>query len=359
MQRQNTAAGARRVVLLTPSRGLGGGIERYTETLEWAFAEHGVDCARVDLHGRGAAAHARMFAEAGAYLRAGAVPPRLVAAHPSLLPAASLLGRRFAAAGISVICHGTDAWSTRGRARRGVERRLMAGRGVRVVAVSSFTAGSLPNRCRAALLPPALSRTWFRMLAGAAAGLTDSERGDGLRLVTAFRLANWRDKGLPELLEAAAALKRRDVTVTVCGSGCAPPSLLQAVNGYRGCTLRAGLSDRALARELAAADLFVLATRTRRGRYASGEGFGLVLLEAQVAGTPVVAPAYGGSHDAFLNGVTGAAPADESARALAQTLDQLLADPVRLARMGERAAAWAREAFAPECYPPLVAARLL
>ena len=41
------------VMLLTPSRGLGGGIERYVATLEWAFAAEGVEFSRVDLQGSG------------------------------------------------------------------------------------------------------------------------------------------------------------------------------------------------------------------------------------------------------------------------------------------------------------------
>ena len=114
-----------------------------------------------------------------------------------------------------------------------------------------------------------------------------------------------------------------------------------------------------MANEFAAADLCVLATRTRFGRNPYGEGFGLVLIEAQVAGTPVVAPAYGGSNDAFIEGVTGVAPADESAGALAKTLGQLLGDRSRLAQMGKCAAEWSREFFAPERYAPLAVAKLL
>ena len=129
--------------------------------------------------------------------------------------------------------------------------------------------------------------------------------------------------------------------------------------GYSWCTVRPGLSDDDLARELAAADLFVLATQTRSGRGAFGEGFGLVLLEAQVAGTPVIAPAYGGSREAYVEGVTGVAPADESADALTRTLHDLLKDPDRLARMGRHAAQWTRQAFAPERYAQLVVRRLL
>jgi glycosyltransferase involved in cell wall biosynthesis len=103
----------------------------------------------------------------------------------------------------------------------------------------------------------------------------------------------------------------------------------------------------------------VLATPPNRGRGAVGEGFGLVLLEAQAAGTPVIAPAYGGSREAYIEGVTGVAPSDESAEALTRILRDLLKDPARLGSMGEHAAQWAQQAFAPENYAPLTARRLL
>jgi glycosyltransferase involved in cell wall biosynthesis len=160
-------------------------------------------------------------------------------------------------------------------------------------------------------------------------------------------------------VEAVTALGRPDVCLTICGSGNPPAGLLRIVSEYSWCTLRPGLSDDDLARELAAADLFVLATQTRSGRGSVGEGFGLVLLEAQAAGTPVVAPAYGGSHEAYVEGVTGVAPADESAEALARTLDDMLKDPERLVWMGRHAAQWIRQAFAPEHYAQLAVRRLL
>ena len=233
----------------------------------------------------------------------------------------------------------------------------MRGTGVRVVACSNFTAGAIMRDCLATVLPPALSREWFDTLAAAAASRPG--RGSQIRLTTAFRLTEWRTKGLPQLVEAVTALGRPDVCLTVCGSGNPPDDLLRLVSEHSWCVLRPGLSDNDLARELAAADLFVLATQTRSGRGAVGEGFGLVLLEAQAAGTPVVAPAYGGSHEAYVEGVTGVAPADESAEALARTLDELLKDPARLAWMGRHAAQWTRMAFAPERYAQLVVRRLL
>ena len=344
------------VLLLSPSRGLGGGIERYVTTLEWAFAAEGVPCQRLDLDRAGARAHARLLARGRAILRAGTEPARLVVAHRALLPVATLLARDPAARGVSVVCHGSEMWDVRWRPRRSLERRLMQGAGVRVVAVSNFTAGAILSDTRATVLPPALSRGWFDTLAAAAAA--PRNRGPGIRLVTAFRLAEWQGKGLQQLMAAVTALGRPDVSLTVCGSG-NPPALLRLVSEHPWCTVRPGLPDEDLAHELAAADLFVLATQTRSGRGAVGEGFGLVLLEAQVAGTPVIAPPYGGSRDAYMEGVTGVAPADESAEALARTLQDLLKDPARLAEMAVLAAQWVRRAFDPDDYARLAVRRLL
>ena len=346
-----------RVMLLSPSRGLGGGIERYVATVEWAFATEGVECRRLDLSGSGARAHARLLAQGWAALRADPEPARLVVAHRALLPVAALLARHSAVCGVSLVCHGSDVWGSRWRPRRYLERRLMRDAGVRVVACSNFTAGALMRDRRATVLLPALSREWFDTLAAAAAGRPRC--GPGARLATAFRLSDWRTKGLPQLVEAVTALGRPDVHLTICGSGNPPADLLRLVSEHSWCVLRPGLSDHDLARELAAADLFVLATHTRNGRSAIGEGFGLVLLEAQAAGTPVIAPAYGGSREAYIEGVTGVAPADESAEALTRTLDDLLKDPARLAWMGEQAAQWTRRAFDPESYAQLTTRRLL
>ena len=346
-----------KALLLAPSRGLGGGIERYVRTIEWAFAEHGVDYQRIDLRGSGPAAHAQMLSEARKRLRPETEPTRLVVAHCHLLPVAMLLARWSHVRGISVVCHGTDVWGSRLRPRWHLERSLMRRAAVRVVAVSSFTSGALSAGVAATILPPGLSRQWFDTLAQASAA-RQTER-PGVNLVTAFRLSDWRDKGLPELLEAAAALGRPDIHVTICGSGTPSAELRRLVGQHQRCALRSDLADWELAKQLAAADLFVLATRTRPGRHPSGEGFGIVLLEAQLAGTPVVAPAYGGSFDAFIDRVTGMAPADESAQALATVLDELLQDTCRLAQMGKSASDWARVCFEPDRYASRAVASLL
>lgn len=345
------------VLVLSPSKSLGGGIERYLEAVEWALTVQRVDFHRIDLTRRGAWGHARMIRRARAHLAGESAPARLIVTHPALLPAALLLGRLARTAGISVICHGSDVWNARHQIRRRIETCLMRKPGVRVVAVSSFTAGVLARHRMAVILPPGLSRGWFDTLVEAATVRDRSQ--PGTTIVTAFRLADWRDKGLLELLDAVAMLGRPEVRVRVCGSGVAPPELRQIVQDHKFCTLRTGISDRELANEFAVADLAVLATRTRAGRHPSGEGFGLVLLEAQVAGTPVVGPAHGGSYDAFVDQLTGIAPTDETAGALAEAIGELLDHPDRLARMADQASAWARHVFAPELYASRVVTRLL
>ena len=348
------------VLLLAPSRGLGGGIERYVQTVQSAFTDRGVAHQRLDLANPGLAGHRALFGEATAALAGSAGstgPARVIIGHRALLPVASLLARARPVRGISVICHGSDVWGSTSGPRWRLESWLMRRANVRIVAVSSFTAGALFPGGQATILPPGLSRTWFDELTAAAAA--DRAPRAGVGLMTAFRLGEWREKGLPQLTEAIAALDRADVRLTVCGSGEPSADLVDHAGRYPWCSLRPGLADRELAAEFAAADLFVLATRTRSGRRPCGEGFGLVLLEAQVAGTAVIGPAHGGSPDAYLEGVTGATPRDESAAALAAVVGGLLRQPGRLGEMGTCGGAWAREQFAPDRYAALAVDRLL
>jgi phosphatidyl-myo-inositol dimannoside synthase len=348
---------AARVLLLSPSNGLGGGIERFVGTVEESFAELGVTCHRIDLERAGARSHVNMLTTARRLLQSSAQRTRLIVGHVALLPVACALSNWATVDSICVICHGSELWGPGFRVRRSIERGLMRQHGVQAVAASGFTAGTLAAGCRPTVLPPGLSREWFEKLA--AAGNETRRAMSGVQLVTACRLSSWQDKGIAELIAAIIALGRSDVRLTICGGGEPPAGLRGLVAAHPWCNLAVQLSDAELALQLAVADLFVLATRTRLGRRPSGEGFGLVLLEAQVAGTPVIVPAYGGSSDAYVEGLTGFAPADETAEALTLLLRRLLDDRTQLIAMGKNAAQWAREAFAPERYAQLVARRLL
>jgi phosphatidylinositol alpha-1,6-mannosyltransferase len=190
------------VLLLAPSRGLGGGIERYAQTVQSAFDGAGVACRRLDLATPGPRGHRALLVAAAAALAGTAAPTRVVIAHRSLLPVARVLGRIRPVGGISVICHGSDVWGARWAPRWLLESRLMHHPDVRLVAVSSFTAGALFPGGQATILPPGLSRTWFDELVNAADQAADRAGAAGdclpaaaLEVMTAFRLGEWRDKG--------------------------------------------------------------------------------------------------------------------------------------------------------------------
>jgi D-inositol-3-phosphate glycosyltransferase len=71
------------------------------------------------------------------------------------------------------------------------------------------------------------------------------------------------------------------------------------------------------------------------------ESFGLVALEAQACGTPVVAAGVGGLVHAVGDGTTGVLLASHQPEAWAATVAQLLSSPRRLAAMGAAAARFA------------------
>ena len=353
------AVPAERVLLLAPSGGLGGGIERYLSTFEAAFEQHGVAYRRIDLtrpdKPSGPRAKLRFVREVAHAVRTSTRPVRLIFAHSNLLPVLRIVAPMRQFGGATTILYGCEIWA--GRRPRGW--RTMRRGGVRVITISQFSAGALAQACQANVnvLHPGISPDWYRTLVRA--GGRSRPAHDHIELVTAFRLGDWRLKGLETLLDAIRLLGDDRVRLTVCGSGPVPTGLQAAVTHLPWCRIDADLTDEVLAERLAAADLFVLATRTRYGRQAHGEGFGIVLVEAQLAGTPVVAPAYGGSRDTFQDGLTGAAPTDESPAALARVLATLLRDRQRLAEMRHAATAWSQARFEPGGYAPFAIETLL
>lgn len=351
------------MLLVAYSNGIGGGIERYTSSLEDALRQLDRTFTRLNLYGTGTrppGAHGRYrLASARRQLaaqwtllhdlrsRLDEEPiNRIVLNWINLLPIALHAARHHPATGITVVLHGNEIWAP-GLTRRMILRQL-AHPQVRTVAVSGFSAGALYPLVPSGVLHPGIAAPWFDALV--AAGAQRRPRLGPIRLMTSFRLPAWRDKGLPEIIDAMTRAHRADLTLRVCGSGPVPADLRRLIAGTPRCEIHQNLSDAELAAQFAMADIFILATRLRRDGTRSGEGFGMVLAEAQLAGTPVIAPAFGGGTDAFQPGLTGLCPSDESPAALARVLDMLVSDPARLAEMGQTAARWARFRFDPLRY---------
>ncbi|PAY16595.1 glycosyl transferase family 1 [Rhodopirellula sp. SM50] len=90
-------------------------------------------------------------------------------------------------------------------------------------------------------------------------------------------------------------------------------------------------------------DLFVLANRTI-GR--DVEGFGMVLLEAQACGKPVIAGASGGTIDTMRVGLSGNVIDCNTTQQLTKTIRSLAGDRTRLAQMGQAGRQHVVERFA-------------
>jgi phosphatidylinositol alpha-1,6-mannosyltransferase len=154
-------------------------------------------------------------------------------------------------------------------------------------------------------------------------------------------------KGHDQMIRALAAIRA------------AIPEVLYAIAGdgeeramLEGLVARQGLGDHVqflgevdddrLVKCYQQCDLFVLPNR-QVGR--DIEGFGMVLLEAQACGKPVIAGASGGTAETMQIPETGLVVSCDGPGALAVTVAELLADPDRRGRMGAAARAWVVERF--------------
>jgi phosphatidylinositol alpha-1,6-mannosyltransferase len=230
--------------------------------------------------------------------------------------------------------------------RRGVLGRLDA-----MIAVSRYSA----ERAAAAgarvvhVVHPGVDAQLF---AAPADLLASAERDDARlaqeagrpQLLTLARLVP--RKGIDTVIAALPAIARAHpgVRYRVVGEG-PDRARLTALAAQHGVEARVELAGAAARSELpaiyGAADLFVLASR-EDPQSGDAEGFGIVLLEAQAAGTAVVAAQSGGMPDALLQGKTGALVPPDDPAALAEVINELLADRARLRTMGEAARAYAR-----------------
>ncbi len=339
------------VLAVLPSQGIGGGIERYCEWLLESTEGCGARVVRVPLLESVVAPtfwrKTRFVIRLIRVVRLlrGSNPVTVVVAHPNLALVSLAVARvaRLRPVAFLVIFHGEDIWGC-GRITRWALRHWP----VRVLTVSSFSAGALSLLAPATIVVPGLPRRWFDHLCALGGRARDGDPQE-LRILTVFRLDAAVSKGLPELLEALERLRdRHRCCLTVAGAGALPAALAQAVCRLSWVSVVADPTDSELAQLYADADVFVLATRTRSAPPTSGEGFGLSLVEAQLAGTPVVAPALGGSDDAFVAGVTGLKPTDESVEALTDVLERLAASPALRAQLAHNARLWSRVAFDPD-----------
>lgn len=345
-----------RVLALIPSRGLGGGIESYVGAVLEALEAAGVQITSLVLRdgpdSPPSLTRKVAFTSRAARAAMGKDDLVIIAFLASLAPVAylakSLAGARAKA---FVIQHGWEIW-TAGRFRR----RWDASPALHQVAVSSFSAGALAARAPAGLLHPGIPKARFTRLVST--GRSPAGSPSPLEILSVFRLGEAEGKGAYCLIDACRLARQAgvDLHLTIAGRGPVPARLARLAGTEDRLTVLESPPDEQLDAAYGAADVFVLATRTRRTRRdSSGEGFGIVLVEAALAGLPVIAPASGGSLDAYLDRLTGLRPRDESPEALARIIGWVAAHPSDGRRLGANGRAWARSAFDPATYAKITA----
>lgn len=138
-------------------------------------------------------------------------------------------------------------------------------------------------------------------------------------------------KGLDTLLDAWRLLRSHLANLTIVGDGPARSHLARRVTleGLSSVHLTGHLNREALAAEYASADVFVFPSLS--------DPWGLVLNEAMAFGLPVVTtPAPGAVYDLVTDGWNGFVVPPKDAVALAESMKELAADPIRRAEMGHR-----------------------
>jgi glycosyltransferase involved in cell wall biosynthesis len=132
-------------------------------------------------------------------------------------------------------------------------------------------------------------------------------------------------KGCEYLIRAFAQVKQLvpDASLIIAGDGVLRGELSQLARqlGVRA-QFRGALSSDEVAQELHLARVFCLPSVTAAN--GDAEGFGIVLLEAQASGVPVVTSAMGGASEGINEGVTGFAFRERDVDTLAARLVELL-----------------------------------
>jgi glycosyltransferase involved in cell wall biosynthesis len=260
-------------------------------------------------------------------------PTVVLAAHPNLAPIASWMKRLAPQVKIIVMAHGVEVWQPLPARRRAA---LLAADVV--LAASTSTVQKLtevqqvpPEKIRK--LPWPLDPEVLSM-ADAPGHLAAPEAfpPSPVILTVGRWAASEQYKGVDDLIRALAQLRttHKDLTLVAVGAGDDLPRLkkLAAELGVAGeVRFLTGLSKHELAACYANADIFALPS--------TGEGFGLVFLEAMAFAKPIVAAAAGGSTDLVEDKVNGLLIPPRDQGALIQALDRLLRDDSLRSTLGQ------------------------
>jgi glycosyltransferase involved in cell wall biosynthesis len=248
----------------------------------------------------------------------------IICAHIHLLPAA-LLARGLCGGAVHLIIHGIDAWTpTRSRLANVSVRRIDGFIAVSNISKRRFMRWSGLHNSQGVVLPNCVDLAAFRPGPKSKTLLARYQlRGKHVMLTLGRLASEERYKGFDEVLEAMPALLQRipGLCYLICGDGQDRHRLVnkarrlglrvseagsQGVSGFQDFSVSAfspqvifagRISDDEKADHYRLADVYVMPS--------SGEGFGIVYLEALACGIPVIGSRADGSREALLDGKLG------------------------------------------------------
>ena len=227
----------------------------------------------------------------------------ILCAHINLLPAA-LLARRICRGRLYLIVHGIDAWQpTRDPIANACVRKIDDFISVSSITRRRFLQWSGLRQDQGVVLPNCVDLSAFTPGTKSPELLKRYGLEDRTIMLTVGRLASEeRYKGFDELIKILPRLEKAipNIAYLIVGEGRDRPRLEQKARDF-------GVADRVVfagyvseaekADHYRLADVYVMPS--------SGEGFGIVILEALACGIPVIGSKTDGSRDALRNGKLG------------------------------------------------------
>lgn len=206
-----------------------------------------------------------------------------------------------------------------------------------VTTISDFTAGRLDGHLaagRTERIPPGVDVERFRPDVDGTPVRRRLGIPSGAPLVGCVsRLV--RRKGQDTLLRVwpRIAARHPQARLVLVGAGPLAERLRRTAAGLDRVVVAGGIPWEHLPAVYASLDVFAMPCRTRLAGM-DVEGLGIVYLEAQAAGVPVVAGSSGGAPETVRDGITGTVVDGRDDDAVAAALDGLLAAPDRRRRWG-------------------------
>jgi|GEM_PF-1719647 len=273
----------------------------------------------------------------------------LLFGHTQLLPLLDCLGR-LSGVRCLIWTHGLEVWGDESRRWAPYLNRLN-----QVVSVSAFTKDQIACagvQTPIVVIPNSVDVYLFTPT-------TTPERIRRNEILICGRMASKeRYKGhevLFQSLPLAEQLLGRELSIRVIGEGDDLPRLqdvARRLNIFNRVFFVGRVSTPDLIESYRHCSVFCMPSRVDRldRGYWTGEGFGVVYIEAAACGRPVIASTEGGAPETITPGKTGLLVDPRSPGSVARVIAKVLADPVRADEMGRQGRLLAKRRFSREQY---------